>query len=133
MKVISVLLVMLAFLLSHHACQSSYPQGGRIYSTLCASCHMKDGSGLEKLYPPLNGSNYLATASVDTLVCRILKGHPGGIVADGVLYNEQMPAYPDLKPAEMTNLLNYISNNWGNAFRTFHPQDVEKAHKHCSD
>ena len=113
-------------------CQKpQYNQGQGLYSIYCVNCHMEDGSGLAKLIPPLAGSDYLENADVETLVCLIMQGAEGGIVVNGTQYHEPMPGFSNLKPAELSNLINYIKTGFGNKMETVDPQDVRAAYETC--
>jgi len=87
--------------------QKKYEQGKRIYDALCLQCHMADGSGLGTLYPDLSKSTYLTDRMTD-LPCLIRKGKRSDELA--TVY---MPAQPQLREAELSNLINYINYTWG--------------------
>ncbi|HEX8327522.1 MAG TPA: cytochrome c [Hymenobacter sp.] len=88
-------------------------QGERLYVQHCASCHGDQGQGLARLIPPLAGADYL-TKHRDELACLLRNGQKGPIVVNGISYNNVMPGEKGLSPAQITNLLNYIENHWGN-------------------
>ncbi|RAK70371.1 c-type cytochrome [Hymenobacter edaphi] len=88
-------------------------EGQRLYATHCASCHGAQGEGLRRLMPPLAGSDYLRRHR-DELPCLIRRGQKGLIVVNGVTYDQVMPAHEDLTDSQITNLLNYVHNAWGN-------------------
>jgi mono/diheme cytochrome c family protein len=91
-----------------------YKQGKILYTNFCANCHMEDGTGLKGLIPPLANSDFLTTHRAD-LPCIIRKGQKGSIVVNGVTYGQQeMPAVPKLSDFEITNVLNFINQEWGN-------------------
>ncbi|GAB3572080.1 c-type cytochrome [Hymenobacter daeguensis] len=105
-------------------------QGERLYVQHCASCHGDQGQGLERLIPPLAGSDYL-TDHRRELACLLRNGQNAVIVVNGIGYHNVMPSNKGLSPAQLTNLLNYIESHWGNeaAPRTIH--DVEKELEAC--
>lgn len=88
-------------------------QGQRLYAENCAGCHGEQGQGLARLIPPLAGADYLASYRA-ALPCLLRQGHQGPMRVNGILYNQVMPGNAQLSPARLTNLLNYIENNWGN-------------------
>lgn len=109
-----------------HSCQDTYSQGQRIYTSLCANCHMDDGSGLNDLIPPLKGSAYL-NGTKEGVVCLVYQG----VRADSLgLTLKYMPAHPKMTEVEMTNLLNYISNQFSDG-KTWTLQEVKTLHKSC--
>lgn len=87
--------------------QEPYVQGKRIYETYCLNCHMEDGSGLGELYPALRESAYL-TSQIQQLPCLIYNGAQSQKMA-----TVEMPAHHQIEPAAMTNLINYLSHQWG--------------------
>jgi mono/diheme cytochrome c family protein len=91
---------------------SSSTQGERLYNVYCANCHLDDGQGLRGLMPPLAGSDYLR-ANFDDLPCIIRNGIRGPLTVNGKVYNENMGGFPKLTEAEIANIVNYISQKWG--------------------
>ena len=110
--------------------QQSFAEGERLYKANCANCHMDDGVGLGGLIPPLAGSDYLA-AHREALPCMLRKGLEGPIVVNGKTYNEKMPGIPTLTPIQVTNLLNYINQAWGNKNGPYRLDEVTKAMEKC--
>ncbi|RTQ51662.1 cytochrome c [Hymenobacter gummosus] len=88
-------------------------EGQRLYAARCAGCHGANGQGLRRLMPPLAGSDYLQRHRAE-LPCLIRRGQQGPITVNGVLYDQVMPAHEDLTDSQITNLLNYVHNAWGN-------------------
>jgi len=115
------------------ACDSNpYKQGHAIYDYYCASCHMEDGSGLEGLIPPLAQADWVAE-NQDQLACIIRYGMEGAIVVNGKTYNQPMAGIPELRPAEITNVINYINHAWGNDYGFVPDNDVEAALEECTE
>ena len=90
-----------------------YKQGLLYYNVVCSSCHLKDGTGLNKLYPPLSGSDYLSTHRGE-LACIIKNGMNQEIQVNGIKYDQEMPANPRLSVIDITNILNYVYTSWDN-------------------
>lgn len=88
-------------------------QGQRLYAQHCAGCHGEQGQGLARLIPPLAGADYLAKHRAE-LPCLLRDGQQQVIVVNGVSYHHVMPGNPTLSPAQLTNLLNFLENHWGN-------------------
>jgi mono/diheme cytochrome c family protein len=88
-------------------------EGPRLYAAHCASCHGEQGQGLRRLIPPLAGADYLRTHR-NELPCLIRRGQHGPVTVNGVLYDQVMPAHEELTDSQITNLLNYVHNAWGN-------------------
>ncbi len=106
---------MCAALLLWPACAgNTYVQGKRLYDIHCANCHMPDGNGLAALYPPLAGSDYLQ-AHQELLPCIIRHGLRDTITVKGKVYDQPMEGIKNLNEVEITNIINYINQAWGNA------------------
>ncbi|GAB3336329.1 hypothetical protein GCM10027299_46250 [Larkinella ripae] len=101
------------------ACQSQselkqekyFVEGYQLYTQHCANCHQEDGKGLEALYPPINGSDYLKNK--ETVICLIRYGQQGPIVVNGRNYNRPMPANRQLTDIDIAAITTYIYNKWG--------------------
>lgn len=88
-------------------------EGKNLYETYCANCHQKDGTGLGKLIPPLNPSDYM-TEDIKRTARIIRFGQSGEIVVNGEVYNQPMPGNPQLTNLEVARIMTYIYNIWGN-------------------
>lgn len=120
MKLYSTLLL---FALSLTACNSqdkkltlelskSIEKGALVYQDFCVNCHMTSGEGVPKAFPPLANSDYLKNKREASL--RAIKyGQKGEIVVNGVTYKGAMSPL-GLNNEEVANVMNYISNSWGN-------------------
>jgi mono/diheme cytochrome c family protein len=83
------------------------------------------------LIPPLANSDFLTNHRAD-LPCIIRKGQKGTIVVNGVTYGQQeMPAVPKLSDFEITNVLNFINQEWGNTGATWTVEAVREGLKKC--
>ncbi|MFC5407950.1 c-type cytochrome [Larkinella bovis] len=111
------LLVLPLFL--QFACQSQselkqekyFVEGYQLYTQHCANCHQEDGKGLEALYPPINGSDYLKNK--EKVICLIRYGQNEPIVVNGRPYNRPMPANRQLTDIDIAEITTYIYNKWG--------------------
>ncbi|OIN57424.1 c-type cytochrome [Arsenicibacter rosenii] len=92
--------------------QKYITEGILIYQNTCANCHQPDGKGLEALYPPLAGSDYLAKQ--DSVIHLIRYGMQGPVQVNGKRYNRVMPPNPQLSDLEIAELTTYIYDRWGN-------------------
>jgi cytochrome c551 len=89
-----------------------YVQGEKLYLQHCSNCHQTDGSGLGRLYPPLNTSDYM-TENFDSVICLIRHGKSGEMFVNGVQFNQPMPGIPTLSDIEVAEIATYIYNTWG--------------------
>lgn len=88
-----------------------YRKGESLYQQHCSNCHQADGSGLRKLYPPLDTSDYM-TKHFHDVVCSIKQGKSGEITVNGVTFNQPMPAFSQLSDLEIAEITTYIYNTW---------------------
>ena len=93
--------------------QGGFVEGQRLYELHCANCHMSDGTGLGGLIPPLAKADFLEIGGLQA-ACWIRNGLAGRIQVNGEIYENEMPANIKLSDTEITNILNYIHNAWGN-------------------
>jgi mono/diheme cytochrome c family protein len=89
-------------------------RGAAIYSDACASCHLEDGVGQPRLFPPLGHNAMLQQADPTGLAHLILAGgrigtsssHPSPLT---------MPSFAwKLSDAEIADVSTYLRNSWGN-------------------
>ena len=96
------------------ALKESIKRGNIVYSDFCVSCHLPDGNGVNKIYPPLANSDYLEGnryASIKGLKF----GLKGKIKVNDVIYNKYMPPM-GLSAEEIADVMNYTNHSWGNTF-----------------
>jgi nitrite reductase (NO-forming) len=107
--------------------KASIARGKEVYSAQCISCHQEQGEGIEDVYPPLAKSDYLMADKARS-VKQTLHGLSGEIKVNGKTYNGEMTGF-DLTDEEVSDVLNYIRNSWGNKGAAVTPQEVAAARK----
>ncbi len=90
----------------------SYKRGEDVYSNFCVTCHLPSGKGIPGNFPPLAGSDWLTDKRTESLKA-IKYGLSGPIVVNGENYNNVMTPQ-GLSDQEVADVMNYISNSWGN-------------------
>lgn len=115
----------------NNSSEKTYSEGAILYQKHCQSCHMEDGTGLEALYPPLAGADMLINLDVNA-ACVIKNGLTGKIIVNGVEFDTGMAPVEGLSTVEITNILNYIHNAWGNKRAFMQLREVETALENCS-
>jgi mono/diheme cytochrome c family protein len=99
-------------------------QGAALYIDNCEGCHLRGGTGMAGVFPPLKNSSAIQAAKPDTLISVVLRGDrvpatradPTGLA---------MPAFADkLDDAEVAELVTYIRNAWGNRAGSVATDDV---------
>jgi len=107
--------------------KASIERGKDVYTAQCMSCHMEQGEGLENVYPPLAKSDYLM-ADKKRSIDQTLHGLTGEIKVNGKTYDGVMNAFDMLSDAEVSDVLNYVRNSFGNKGAAVTPEEV-KAHR----
>jgi cytochrome c551 len=130
----NIFFLLLAFVLTTlitNACKTDkYSQGKILYTNFCENCHGQNGENLAELIPPLANSDYL-TKEKEKVACLIYYGYHGKITVNGVAYNQQMPPNPNLNDIEISNIINYINNHFGNENGYTKLQDVQEYLNNC--
>lgn len=121
--------VVFTFSILFFSCNDSpYMQGKRLYAANCQSCHMEDGSGLQKLIPSLQASTLLGKPK---MVCVIKNGILDTIRNGDDYLVREMPAFGKLSATEVTNIINYVNHTWNKEFKETTIIEIENAIKHC--
>ncbi len=98
---------------SQEKVSESYKRGEEVFSNFCVTCHLPSGKGIPGNFPPLAGSDWLTDKRTESLKA-IKYGLSGPIVVNGENYNNAMTAQ-GLSDQEVADVMNYISNTWGNS------------------
>ena len=93
--------------------QKPFAHGKIMYENFCLNCHMEDGSGLMGNIPPLAKADYLVNHAAE-LPCIIRYGIQDTLIVNGKKYTTPMEGIPQLTDVEITNIINYINQEWGN-------------------
>lgn len=107
--------------------KASMARGRETYITYCLSCHLDQGEGIEGVYPPLAKSDYLM-ADKNRTISQILNGVSGEIIVNGKKYNAEMTAV-DLTDQEVSDVVNYVRNSFGNKGGVTTPEQVASLRK----
>ena len=136
-KSIYLFLLGISFFIIFKSCQSEdqiayaryFVTGKNLYAQHCQNCHSEEGKGLGDLIPPLTDITYL-TKNRNNIACFIKYGMSDSIVINGKVYNEKMPAEPNLTNMEIAQLITYVTNSFGNEQGLY---DVENATSDLKD
>ena len=107
--------------------QQSMKRGEEVYAVHCANCHMPQGEGVEGAFPPLAKTVYLRNQK--RAIDIILHGQEGEITVNGKTYNVPMAAMNHLTDQQVSDVLNYVSNSWGNKNPMIKPLQVKALRK----
>ena len=88
-------------------------KGQELFVQNCAACHQPNGQGLAGAFPPLASSDFIAANPAAVLETTV-KGREGKLVVNGKEYNNVMPAMSYLSDADLSHIINYVLNSWGN-------------------
>ncbi|MEO8473985.1 MAG: cytochrome c [Chryseolinea sp.] len=103
--------------------KASTERGKEIYATQCITCHQEQGEGIEGVYPPIAKSDYLM-ADKKRSIQQLLKGLSGEIKVNGKGYDGVMNSFETLSDAEISDVLNYVRNSFGNKGPAVTPDEV---------
>jgi mono/diheme cytochrome c family protein len=104
-------------------------RGMQLFRTHCATCHGMGGLGIDKLAPPLAGSDYVA-GSGDRLILLTLHGLSGPIHINGRRYegNAVMPGVKEnseLSDADVAAMLTFVKNAFSQTGANIRPDRVK--------
>ena len=119
--------VLCSFSVQKFDLKASISRGKEVYNAQCVSCHQDQGEGIEDVYPPVAKSDYLM-ADKNRSIQQILNGVSGEMKVNGKIYNSDMPAFP-MSDEEVSDVLNYIRNSWGNKGAAVLPAEVKAQRK----
>ena len=91
----------------------SIARGKEAYTSFCMNCHMENGAGQPNVYPPLAKADVLLKQP-KKVIGMILNGQTGDMVVNGKKYNVDMPAQNYLTDEQIADVINYVTNTWGN-------------------
>jgi mono/diheme cytochrome c family protein len=107
--------------------KESIERGKDIYIANCLTCHMDQGEGTDGFYPPLAKSDYLM-ADKTRSIQQVLYGATGELKVNGYTYTEPMAGF-DLADEQVSDVLNYVRNSFGNKGSAVTPDEVKAARK----
>lgn len=94
----------------------SIERGKEVYTTYCITCHMEAANSTPGVYPPLAKSDYLKKP-IDSLITVVIEGQTGEIVVNDTTYNGQMLPFNYLTDEQVSDVLNYTRNSFGNELK----------------
>ncbi len=100
--------------------------GAAIFTDACSACHLPQGNGQTRLFPPLAGSATLQSPDATTVIHIVLQGARSLATANRPT-PLAMPAFGwKLSDREVADVATYIRNSWGNAAPPVDAGDVAK-------
>jgi mono/diheme cytochrome c family protein len=113
MLLMPVGMFMLVFLNWQSIDKATMARGKKVYDQYCLACHQVDGGGVPKLNPPLENTSWVL-GSKTRLIRVVLKGMDSHEEIDGETYSNTMAPFNFLKDQEISDVLTYIRNSFGN-------------------
>ena len=108
--------------------KASIENGKVVYSSTCLPCHMQDGAGVPNMNPPLIKTEYVL-GNKTRLINILLKGLSGEIKVNGETYSNEMPPLNYLSDEQISDVLTYIRNDFGNKASAVTRAEVAKTRK----
>ena len=105
--------------------QFAMRKGATVYNN-CQGCHQMNGGGQPGLIPPLAGSEWV-TGGTARIARVTFHGLSGQVTVKGATFNNVMPPQGHLSDKELSYVLTYIRNSWGNQGTMLTPDMVKKA------
>lgn len=99
-------------------------RGEAVYNRTCIACHQANGQGIDPVFPPLAGSEWV-TKNPSVIVRNILHGLAGPITVKGKAYNGMMPAVAGVSDAEIADVVTFVRNSWGNTAAVVSEEEVK--------
>jgi mono/diheme cytochrome c family protein len=87
--------------------------GKQIFTANCVACHQATGKGLPGVFPPLDGSEWVA-GNKRTVANILLHGVSGELTVMGNPYKGAMPSFQQLSDAELAAVASYVRSEWSN-------------------
>ncbi len=100
-------------------------RGKVIYEKECLSCHQADGLGVQGMNPPLAKTKWVLGPKKQ-MIHIVLKGFSDPIEINGETFENPMPPHEHLNDQEISDVLTYVRNSFGNNAKPITPTEVKK-------
>lgn len=85
------------------------PDGGAVFSQVCAACHQADAKGLPGAFPPLAGSPIVNDKDAEKMIDIVLGGYSGR-----PNYGPMPPQAENLTDEQIAAVVNHVRSSFGN-------------------
>jgi mono/diheme cytochrome c family protein len=104
-------------------------RGAEVYSDACSSCHLENGVGQSRIFPPLGKDAVLQQSDATGVLHLILAGTQIGVSASRPSALS-MPSFAwKLSDQEIADVTTYLRNSWGNQASSVSVSDVSALRK----
>jgi mono/diheme cytochrome c family protein len=110
---VKALIIIMVFMSFITADKATMERGKQVYMQYCVACHQIDGGGVPGLNPPLEKTSFVL-GSKSKLVKIVLKGMNTHEEIAGETYTNVMPPFDYLKDQQVSDVITYIRNSFGN-------------------
>jgi len=95
--------------------------GKQVFAGNCVACHQATGKGLPGVFPPLDGSEWVA--GDERVVAKILlHGIDGELTVAGNTFKGSMPSFQQLGDGELAAVASYVRSAWANQAAPIRPE-----------
>lgn len=109
-----------------------FVQGELLYTKHCSNCHQPNGTGLGRVYPPLNKSDFMDN-HFDEVICLMKYGKEGEMLVNGIQFNQPMPGVSSLTDIEIAEIATYIYNTWSHEKKDISLHQVSGILRNCKN
>ena len=100
--------------------------GAVVYKDYCEACHMPNGEGVPRVYPPLaNNQSILMKFPINAIRIVLNGGFPPSTEGNPRPYG-MPPFYQELSDDEVAAVVTFIRGSWGNRAQSVSPAEVTK-------
>ena len=99
--------------------------GKKVYDSVCLACHMRNGTGVPGMHPPIAKSEFV-NGDPEKLVKIVLEGLKGKLEVQGNVYDNVMPPQANLTDQQIADVLTFVRGSFGNSSGAITPDQVAK-------
>ena len=99
--------------------------GKKVYDAVCLACHMRNGTGVPGMHPPITESDFV-NGDPEKLIKIVLQGLSGEVEIKGEIYNSIMPPQAQLTDQQIADVLTFVRGSFGNTSGAITVDQVKK-------
>ncbi|MGF6114620.1 cytochrome c [Janthinobacterium lividum] len=98
------------------------------YLQFCATCHRRDGRGVDNIFPPLAQNDSVQSKDATSVIHIALTGWQSAVTQHSPR-SFGMPSYDRLSDTELAEILTFVPGKWGNQGAPVTPAQIAKVRK----